>query len=275
MQHCTKLALTINKGGVGKTTSACALSQILALGGYKVLEIDMDPQGNTSRIFGILEDLEGLDYEKLYCSLIEKEEVMQFIVPSNFDNIDIIPSSRQMKRMDVKIYDAMKENPWAITYFKKNIDLVSDDYDFIIMDNAPADNDLSKASMILADKVLLPINTDNMSFEGIGCTIEAVEEINEKYDANTVFEGIFMTRVKSRTTLYKDLFESNQIQFGDYFIPVSIRDCNAVNEANTAFVPLFRYAKKCTAFVDYVELISKLKIMDKKHYQTLSNHILE
>lgn len=264
-----KIAFTINKGGVGKTTSLCAIAQILALAEYKVLVVDLDPQANTSRIFGIKRDIPDVNYTDLYCKQLDEEGISKFVCKSNFENIDIIPSSSQIKRMNVKVYDAKKENPMAGLHFRNNIMLIEDNYDFVLMDNAPAIDDMADCSIAAADKVIIPINTDNLSYEGIDGTIKLVQEINEKYNLDVKFGGVFMTRVKGRTTLYKDLFESFKEQFGEYFIPVSIRDCNAVAEANTVFMPLYAYSKKCTAFIDYVELISRLGLMDKKHYQIL------
>jgi len=264
-----KISFILNKGGVGKTTSLCTMAQILALGGYKVLVVDLDPQANTSRTFGVIEDLEEVDYQKLYCERISKEEVSKFIVSSNFENIDIIPSSTQVIRMNVKIYDAKKDNMAAGLYLKENIGEVESNYDFVLLDNAPSIDDMADSAIAASDMVLIPINTDNLSYEGINNTIQMVQDINNTYDLEVKFGGIFMTRIKNRTNLYKDLSTNYQEQFGEYFIPVGIRDCNAVAEAHTMFTPLFLYSKKCTAFIDYVELISKLGIMDKKHYQNV------
>jgi len=265
----TAISFTINKGGVGKTTSLCAIAQILALGGYKVLIADLGQQSNASRIFGIREDLPNIAYKNLYCKLLTKEEMQEFIIPTSFENIDIIPSSTQLIRMNDKIYDAKKENPAVVTNLKNNLQQIKDDYDFILIDNEPTIDNMLDCSIAASDKILIPMNTDNLSYEGILNIIKLVEKINNTYNLQVKFGGIFITRVKKRTTLYRDLSEGYTEQFGDYFIPVAIRDCNAVAEANTAFIPLYEYEKKCTAFIDYIELISHLNIMDQKHYQNV------
>lgn len=267
------IAFSVNKGGVGKTTSTCAIGQILDLAEYEVLIIDNDPQGNTSRNFGIKEDLPGLDYESLYCRNISKEEVEKFIVPTNFGNIDIIPSSSQLFEMDILIHEAKKQNPKAILCFKENLEHIKANYDFILIDNAPAINNLSNSSIAVSDLILIPINADNMSYEGISLITRCVENLNNTYNLSIKFGGVFMTRVNTRTVLYKDLSNSYIEQLGDYFIPVAISENIAVAEANTAFVPLYSYSRKCTAFIDYVKLIAHFNIMDKKHYQKVLDKV--
>ncbi len=84
-----------------------------------------------------------------------------------------------------------------------------------------------------------------------------------------------MTRVAGRTTLYKQMYESYENMFGDKFLPVSIRNCIAVNESNTLFEPLLTYDKRCTAAQDYIELVNYLGLMDNKHFRELAKYLKE
>lgn len=267
-----KIALMNNKGGVAKSTSSCVMAQIMAVGGNRVLVIDADPQGNSTRTFGIKEDLD-VDYEKLYCGNLVDTQVYGYISPSNFPNIDILPAGAQLSQMPYKIYDLEKTTPAAKLYFARNIRKIEEDYDFIIIDNAPDNDYLTQAAIAVADKVLIPINTDNYSYEGILGTIELIDSLNTAFGLSLELAGIFFTRVKPRTTLFKQMNDSYQEQFGDFFIPIAIRDCNAVAEANTAFIPLYTYQKKCTAVEDYLNLINYIGFFDNEHYRTfIDNH---
>lgn len=261
-----KIAFTINKGGVGKTASLCTITQILALGGYKCLIADMDPQANTSRMFGIKEDIEGLNYGQLLCKRMQEEELKVFVCPSNFENIDIIPSSVQLFGMNDFIYDEMKQDSSTGLMFRRNMEVLESGYDFILMDSTPSFDHICESVIAASDMLLIPSNLNNFSYEGINRLIELMLAINDRYNLNVKFGGTFFTRVNNRTNLFKDLTKSYGELFGEFFIPVAIRECNKVDEAHTLYTPLYNFAPRCTAFVDYVELVGRIGIMDKKHY---------
>lgn len=257
-----------NKGGVGKTASTGTIAQVLAIGDYKVLVIDMDQQGNCSRLFGIDSDVEGLDYAKLFCERISKEEAYNFIYQSNFKNIHILPASHQLIDMPIILYEEDKNNPAALLNFKKNIEAIAEDYDIVLIDTPPGYDKYYTRSLLMAtDKIIVPSEVDNASYEGVSNLVPLVKEVNDKYCLNIEFAGVFFTRVKERCNLFKSMNDSYAEIFGEYFLPVSIRDTIAMHESYTAFVPLYFWDRKCTAFRDYVELVGVLGIMDKAHWK--------
>lgn len=269
------IALMNNKGGVAKTTSVCTIAQILALGEYKVLVIDMDQQANCSRMFGISGEIEGLNYANLLCNPLRKEEVYDYIYESNFKNINILPASPQLKSMPIALYEEQKTNMAAPLAFRRNIGAISEDYDFILIDTAPGYDDYFIESIVAAvDKVLIPSEVNNTSYEGVSVTVPLVKNVNDKYGLNVEFAGIFFTRVKNRSSLYAGMNDSYKEMFGEYFMPVGIRDTIKVHESYTTFEPLYFRDKKCTAFIDYVELVGVLGIMDNKHWKNVKMAML-
>lgn len=114
---------------------------------------------------------------------------------------------------------------------------------------------------------------DNFSYDGLLSLLDTIQDINNKYSLSIEFMGIFMTKVAGRTTLYKQMFESYEQMFGDKFLPISIRNCIAVAESNTSFVPLLNYDKRCSAASDYIELVNYLGLMDNKHYRELTKYL--
>ena len=124
-----------------------------------------------------------------------------------------------------------------------------------------------------AIKIITPICVDNFSYDGLMSLFDTIEDLNAKYALSIEFAGMFMTRVAGRTTLYKQMFESYENMFGDKFLPVSIRNCIAVNESNTLFEPLLTYDKRSTAAQDYIELVNYLGLMDNKHYRELAKYL--
>lgn len=267
------ISLINEKGGVAKSTSAITISQILAISGYKVLIIDLDPQMNTTKMYGQAEANPDINYEQLFCTKKKKkEDVMAFITETEYNNISLLTASRELNTLIYTIYDKMKETNVEL-YLKNNLGLLKDEFDYIIIDNSPFKSYLTSCAMCASDKIITPICVDNFSYDGLLSLFDSIEELNDKYALRIEFAGIFMTRVSGRTTLFKQMYESYENMFGDKFLPVSIRNCIAVNESNTTFEPLLTYDKKCPAVSDYIELVNYLDLMDNKHFRKLTIYL--
>ena len=266
------ISLINEKGGVGKSSSAISIAQILAISGYSILLIDLDPQMNTSKMFGKNDEGNAKDYEQLFCKkLSKKSEVLDYISQTDYENISILCASRVLNSLIYKIYDESKESNVELC-FKYNLALLKDDYDYIIIDNSPFKSYLTTCAMCASNKIITPICVDNFSYDGLMSLFDTIEELNQKYALSIEFAGMFMTRVAGRTTLYKQMYESYENMFGDKFLPVSIRNCIAVNESNTLFEPLLSYDKRCSAAQDYIELVNYLGLMDNKHFRELAKY---
>lgn len=267
------ISLINEKGGVGKSTSAITISQILAISGYKILIIDLDPQMNTTKMFGQPGDELDINYEHLFCQKqIKKSSVMEFVNKTQYKNISILSASRELNTLIYKIYDRSKEVNVEL-FLKHNLGLLKDEFDYIIIDNSPFRSYLTSCAICASDKVITPICVDNFSYDGLMSLFDTIEELNTKYSLSIEFAGIFMTRVAGRTTLFKQMFESYEEMFGDKFLPVSIRNCIAVSESNTMFEPLLTYDQRCIAAQDYIELVNYLGLMDNKHFRELAKYL--
>lgn len=228
---------------------------------------------NTSKMFGKSEEGKDIDYEQLFCSKFDdKATVMNYISTTDYENISILCASRELNNLIYKIYDESKESNVELC-FKHNLSLLKDDFDYIIIDNSPFKSYLTTCAMCASNKIITPICVDNFSYDGLMSLFDTIEDLNAKYALSIEFAGMFMTRVAGRTTLYKQMFESYENMFGDKFLPVSIRNCIAVNESNTLFEPLLTYDKRSTAAQDYIELVNYLGLMDNKHYRELAKYL--
>lgn len=267
------ISLINEKGGVGKSTSAITIAQILAISGYKVLIIDLDPQMNTTKMYGQAEANPDIDYERLFCyKQKDKEDVMNYITETDYKNISLLTASRELNSLIYRIYDKMKEVNVEL-YLRYNLNLIKEEFDYIIIDNSPFKSYLTSCAMCASDKIITPICVDNFSYDGLMSLFDTIEELNDRYALSIEFAGIFMTRVAGRTTLFKQMYESYENMFGDRFLPVSIRNCIAVNESNTTFEPLLTYDKRCPASLDYIELVNYLGLMDNKHFRELAKYL--
>ena len=267
------ISLINEKGGVGKSTSAITISQILAISGYNVLLIDLDPQMNTTKMFSNVDNIKDVNYEQIFCSKMEdKESVLEYISTTDYNNISILSASRELNTLIYKIYDKSKEKNIELC-LRNNLSLLKDEYDYIIIDNSPFKSYLTTCAICASDKIITPIGVDNFSYDGLMSLLDTIEELNTKYSLSIEFAGIFMTRVAGRTTLFKQMFESYENMFEDKFLPVSIRNSISVSESNTTFEPLLTYDKRCTAAQDYIELVNYLGLMDNKHFRELAKYL--
>lgn len=267
------ISLINEKGGVGKSTSAITITQILSISGYNVLLIDLDPQMNTTKMFSTVDNIKNVDYERLFCSKLDnKDDVMEYISDTDYDNISILSASRELNTLIYKIYDQSKEKNIEL-YLRNNLRLLEDEFDYIIVDNSPFKSYLTTCAICASDKIITPIGVDNFSYDGLMSLLDTIEELNAKYSLAIEFAGIFMTRVAGRTTLFKQMFESYENMFGDKFLPVSIRNSISVSESNTTFEPLLTYDKRSGATQDYIELVNYLGLMDNKHFRELAKFL--
>ena len=188
------ISLINEKGGVGKSTSAITIAQILAISEYKVLLIDLDPQMNTTKMYGQAEANPDIDYERLFCEKQKnKNEVMSYITETEYKNISILTASRELNSLIYKIYDKMKEVNVEL-YLRYNLNLIKDEFDYIIIDNSPFKSYLTSCAMCASDKIITPICVDNFSYDGLMSLFDTIEELNDKYALSIEFAGIFMTR---------------------------------------------------------------------------------
>jgi chromosome partitioning protein len=161
------ISLINEKGGVGKSSSAISIAQILAISGYSILLIDLDPQMNTSKMFGKTDEGNEEDYEQLFCSkLNDKSEVKNYISATNYENISILCASRVLNTLIYKIYDESKDSNVELC-FKYNLELLKDDYDYIIIDNSPFKSYLTTCAICASNKIITPICVDNFSYDGL------------------------------------------------------------------------------------------------------------
>lgn len=195
------IAISNQKGGVGKTTTAINLSACLAEKGKKVLTIDIDPQGNTSSGLGVDKNqIEHTVYELIIgaCSL---EDCLQNNV---IENVDILPANVNLAGAEIELI-GIDEKEYIL---KKQIDKVKKIYDFIIIDCPPSLNTLTVNAMTTADTVLVPIQCEYYALEGLTQLIHTINLVKERLNPNLVIEGVVFTMFDARTNLSLQVVEN-------------------------------------------------------------------
>ena len=241
------LAITNQKGGVGKTTTAVNLCTSIALCKSKTLLIDIDPQGNAST--GI-----GLDKIKvkrcIYDVLINQAPVKEIILPTQVKNLDILPSTIQLAGAEIELVNYIsRENK-----LKNAIKPIIDDYNYIIIDCPPSLGLLTLNSLTAADAVIIPIQCEYYALEGIGQLLNTINLVRENLNSSLEIEGILLTMYDSRTNLSRDVAKEVQKYFtGKIFKAVVPRNVR-VSEAPSYGKPVVLYDAKSKGAIAYKKL---------------------
>ncbi|MBS7298961.1 MAG: ParA family protein [Eubacteriales bacterium] len=228
------IAVTNQKGGVGKTTTSVNLSAALAYKGKKVLLIDADPQGNTSSGVGL--DRNEFDLT-LYDCLAEPKKINDAIIKTKYRNLSVIPSENNLSAAEIELATEEKRE-----YFLKNaISSIKEEYDYIIIDSPPALGMLSINIMTAADSVIIPIQCEYYALEGLAQIVNTIKMIKERSNPSIKIEGILGTMYDKRTNLSEQVLDEVKKHFKDKvyktYIPRNVR----LSEAPSFGEPIIKY----------------------------------
>lgn len=238
-------AVTNQKGGVGKTTTALALAGGLSLQGYKTLLIDTDPQANASFTMNADTEQPGI-YELL------KGEPASI---QHTEQGDIIPSSISLAGADMEFTQTGRE------YLLRDvIGPIKGKYDYIIIDTPPTLGILTINALAAADDVLIPMGADIYSLQGLGQLYTTINRVKKYCNGALTIAGLLITRYSGRAILSQDLKESiagTAARIGAGLYETIIREGIAVKEAQARQVSL--YTEKSNAANDYLDFISEYR----------------
>lgn len=246
-----KIISIINlKGGVAKTVSAINIAHILvSMHEKRVLLIDNDKQGNTSKFFGLYDPVSDGLSELLTVRGLDVDNVIR---KTAYEGLDIITANMNLLRANKEIL--MDVSLPQQTRLRKKLEQVKDRYDYVIIDNAPDLNMTVVNALVASNDVLIPIKIDQFSFDGLEQILEQIEDVSE-FNRDIRFAGCFVTMYQrsSVNTQGAELLE----QQGYPVFATRIRKTVKVDEMTFTGKPLLDYAKRSTACVDYVALVNE------------------
>lgn len=243
-----KICVFNQKGGVGKTTTNINLCAYLAMEGYRVLTIDIDPQGNTTSGLGL--DKNNLD-SSIYDVLISDTTMKESIVRSDLvQNLYISPSTMELAGAEVELINKSdREN-----IIKNKLKEIEDDYDYVFIDCPPSLGILTINALSCADSVLIPIQCEFYALEGVSQLVNTIQLVKKSLNKDLYIEGVVMTMFDYRTNLSNEVLKEVQKYFKDKVYRTTISRNVRLAEAPSFGLPIMLYDEKCKGAEAYVKL---------------------
>lgn len=245
------IALTNQKGGVGKTTTSVNLASSLAALGKKVLLCDFDPQGNGTSAFGI--DSMGLK-KTIYDVITEQADAKDCIVSTKW--VDIIGSNVNLAGAEVDLI-AVQNREFKL---KQALDSIADDYDYILIDCPPSLGILTINCLCAADSIIVPLQCEYFALEGLSQLISTLKAVQKSFNQSLSLEGIVLTMFDGRTNLSMEVVEEVKEHFKNKVFKTVIPRNVRLSEAPSHGLPINAYDALSKGAVAYKNLAEEFII---------------
>ncbi|WP_459482082.1 ParA family protein [Clostridium saccharoperbutylacetonicum] len=239
------------KGGVAKTMSSINIAHILStVYGKKVLLIDNDKQGNTTKLFGLHNDDELSIADIMINRNIDIEDV---IAETRYKNLDVIPANMGLAKANLSvIMDSSRPQQYIL---RKALDNVKDNYDYAVIDNPPDINVSVINAMVASNEILIPLKIDQFTFDGMKELIEQIDYAKEM-NPDLKLKGCFITQfAKNQVNIQGEDYLNNNT--GYPMFKTHIRRTVKIDESSFENKPILECSKRCSAAKDYMELVEE------------------
>lgn len=228
------IAVTNQKGGVGKTTTTVNLAYYLAKSGKRVLLIDLDPQGNATSGLGI----DKTNLEKTMSEvLLQEAQMKDTIVQTDHHNLWLAPTTSHLANVEAEIAKAERK----FARLKTAVASVDEDFDLILIDSPPSLSLLTVNGLIAANYILLPVQAEFYALEGLGQLLETMKLVRKGMNPSLELLGVLPTMIDTRTTLSNQVHAEIKKHFADKVFNTTIPRNIRLAEAPSHGVPIGEY----------------------------------
>jgi chromosome partitioning protein len=245
------IAIANQKGGVGKTTTTVNLGAALAEMGYRVLVIDLDPQGNATTGLGV----EARNFEfSMYDVIMRDQPLEDCIEPTSVKNLFVAPATIDLAGIEIELVPAFSRE----LKLKRAIDTVVDDFDFVLIDCPPSLGLITVNGLAAADEVLVPIQCEYYALEGLSQLLRNVKLVSSNLNETLEVSTIVLTMFDSRTRLSVDVANEVREHFGERVCHIVIPRTVRLSEAPSFGQPITVFDPASRGAVAYRELAKEV-----------------
>ena len=250
------ISLVNQKGGVGKTTTSINLASALGHLDKKVLLIDLDPQSNSTTGLGV----NKAEIKKsIYNVIIHDCPIEDAIIKTKFKNLSIVPSMILLSGAEIELIQAAsKEDIKIADQLKEQIESIKDRYDFILIDCPPALGILTTNALAASDSVLIPVQCEYYSLEGVTQLLNTIIMTQSKINPKLDIEGVLLTMLDGRTLVGLEVVEDVRKFFKEKVFNTIIPRLVRLVEAPSHGKPIIEYDPKCRGAEAYINLAKEV-----------------
>ncbi|MGH9476080.1 MAG: ParA family protein [Terriglobales bacterium] len=252
------LAITNQKGGVGKTTTAINLAASLAAAEVATLLVDCDPQANASSGLGCAEDENRLS---LYHGLRGEATAADLIVKTPMEGLDLIPSSRDLIGLNLELVN----EPEREGRLRRLLAPLAERYAFILLDCPPALDLLNLNALVAAHALIVPMQCEYFALEGVAQLIRTVSAVQQNWNPTLKISGVLFTQLDERTNLSKQVADSLRAHFGDRVFATAIPRNVRLAEAPSHGLPALLYDLRSRGAEAYLQLAHEVIQREQAH----------
>jgi len=243
------IAITNQKGGVGKTTTSINLSASIAAAEKKTLLIDIDPQANSTSGLGI-----DKSDNSVYQVMIGTEDIRNCVSNTYMPFLDVVPSNINLVGAEIEMV-SMSDREVAL---KNQINKLKDDYDYIFIDCPPSLSLLTLNALIASDSVLIPVQCEYFALEGLGQLLNTINMVKKDMNPSLTIEGVLLTMYDQRLRLSNQVVEEVKKYFGEKVFKTIIHRNVRVSEAPSHGKPIILYDSLSTGAKNYISLAQEI-----------------
>jgi chromosome partitioning protein len=251
------IAITNQKGGVGKTTTAINLSAALAMADMRVLVVDTDAQANCTSGLGIAK---GTPQKTIYDALILGVPLSQIILDTELDNLKLVPADRSLTGAAIE----MIELPEREFILRRLLAEVAGNFDFILVDSPPSLNILTLNGLVAAQSVLVPIQCEYFALEGISELFDTLARVRRGLNPELTVQGILLTMYDERTNLSAQVRDDLRSYFAHQMLQTVIPRNVRLAEAPSFGKPIILYDIRSKGADSYISLAKEILNHEKK-----------